>query len=71
MISMEKVGYKIKELRTQQNLTQDNLADKLYVTRQAVSKWEMGQSLPTVDNIIDLMGLFHCDFETILCLKEN
>ncbi len=39
------IGTNIKKLRTSQGLTQDQLAEKLYVTRQTVSNWERGGSL--------------------------
>ena len=39
------IGTNIKKLRTSQGLTQDQLAEKLYVTRQTVSNWERGVSL--------------------------
>ena len=42
-------GLFIKQLRTEKNLTQKELADRLHVTDKAVSKWERGLSLPAVD----------------------
>ncbi len=45
----EKVGGFIKELRTQNGLTQKELADKVHVTDKAVSKWERGLSIPAPD----------------------
>ena len=42
----KKIGNSIKNARIRNNLTQDELADKLYVTRQTVSKWETGLSFP-------------------------
>ncbi|MBP0975242.1 MAG: helix-turn-helix transcriptional regulator, partial [Oscillospiraceae bacterium] len=39
----------IYELRTQQGLSQDALAEKVFVTRQAVSRWETGETVPNTD----------------------
>ena len=41
-----KIGAKVKELRVQKGLTQEELADRVGVSRQAVSKWESAQSFP-------------------------
>lgn len=46
-----KIGAKIRELRTKRNLTQEELAQKLGVTAQAVSRWECGISLPDITMI--------------------
>lgn len=42
---MDKIQDKIRKLRISKNLTQQQLADKLFVTKQTVSKWEKGGSL--------------------------
>ncbi len=49
---------KILKLRTGQNLSQGELADRLEVSRQSVSKWETGQSVPELDKLIRLADLF-------------
>ena len=49
---------KIIKLRKKNSWSQEDLADKLYVTRQAVSKWESGQSLPDVEKIVHMSKLF-------------
>lgn len=49
---------KILELRTARGLSQGELADRLEVSRQSVSKWETGQSVPDLDKIIRLADLF-------------
>lgn len=49
---------KILELRTAQGLSQGDLAERLEVSRQSVSKWETGQSVPDLDKIIRLADLF-------------
>ena len=41
---------KIVELRKQKNLSQEELAEQLGVSRQAVSRWELGQTLPDIPN---------------------
>ena len=43
------IGLFIRQLRTEKNLTQKELADRLHVTDKAVSKWERGLSLPAID----------------------
>lgn len=71
MIDLRSVGRKIQSLRVKHKLTQDELAEKLYVSRQALSKWENGQSAPTIDNILILSRIFNVTFEEILCLNEK
>lgn len=52
------LGEKILSLRTARDMSQDDLAEKLEVSRQSVSKWETGQSTPDLDKIIRLADLF-------------
>ena len=52
-------------------LTQDDLAEKLYVSRQLVSKWENGTGVPSIDVLLDLAKLFHITFEELLCLNDE
>ncbi len=56
---MEKIKNKIKELRISKNLTQQQLADELHVTKQAISKWEKGKSVPDIA-LIELLSSFFC-----------
>lgn len=55
---MEKVKDKIKQLRISKNLTQQQLADKMHVTKQAISKWEKGKSIPDIASIELLSDFF-------------
>lgn len=71
MIDFVRVGEKISRYRRQAGMTQDELADKLYVTRQALSKWELGISIPSTDTLLELCKLFKVSFEEILCLDEK
>jgi transcriptional regulator with XRE-family HTH domain len=71
MLDMLAIGHKIAALRKRESLSQEALAARLYVTRQAVSNWEVAKSAPTIDNILELSSLFGVSFEEILCLGEK
>ena len=48
----------LRQLRVQKGLSQDELAEKLYVTRQAVSRWETGETTPNVETLKLLSRFF-------------
>lgn len=52
------IGLKIQELRKKQGLNQSKLAEKIDVSRQAVSKWELGETVPDTENVLKLCELF-------------
>lgn len=56
----EALGARIRQLRTGQGLSQEKLAEKLDVSRQAVAKWERGTSLPSTANLLALSRIFGC-----------
>ena len=56
----------IFELRTKNGLSQDELAEKLYVTRQAVSRWETGETVPNIETLKCLSKLFDVSINTLL-----
>lgn len=56
----------IFELRTKHGLSQDELAEKLYVTRQAVSRWETGETVPNTETLKLLSKLFDVSINTLL-----
>ena len=51
---MRDIGKNIRDLRKRQNMTQDELAARLFVTRQTVSSWERGKSYPDLDTLLQL-----------------
>lgn len=51
-------GEKLKKLRIDNRLTQDELAEKIFVTRTAISKWENDKGYPSIDNLKQLSNLF-------------
>lgn len=71
MIDIVTIGKKIQSYRKKHNMTQDELADKLFVTRQALSKWETGGSYPSLDVLDQLTKIFNVSFEEILGLNDN
>ena len=60
------IGEQIQELRIQKGMTQERLAEMLEVSRQSVSKWELGQSVPDVEKIIRMSELFGVSTDTLL-----
>ncbi len=56
----------ILELRTRNGLSQDELAEKIYVTRQAVSRWENGETIPNTETLKLLSKFFDVSINTLL-----
>lgn len=65
------IGQKIQEYRVKNELSQEMLAEKLGVSRQSVSKWELGQTLPEVDKIIAMSKLFSVAADELLAICES
>lgn len=68
---MNVVSDSIKKLRKEKNMTQDELAEQLCVTRQAVSNWEMGKTQPDVETLTKLAEIFNVSVERIIYGKEK
>ena len=66
---MVAIGERIKESRKQKSLTQQELAEKLNVTRSAISNWEVGRNYPDLDLIIQISELFGITLDQLL--KED
>jgi len=49
---------KLQQLRKQNNMTQEQLAEQLYVSRTAISKWESGKGYPNIDSLKSISKLF-------------
>ncbi len=60
------IGEKIYNLRTEKNISQEQLAEKLCVSRQSVSKWEVNQALPQIDKVVMLCKLFNISADKLL-----
>ncbi|WP_268912997.1 helix-turn-helix domain-containing protein [Lentilactobacillus sp. SPB1-3] len=62
----------LNKLRIAKNLSQDDIAQKLFVPRDAVNRWESGESTPDLDNLVKLSKLLNCSLdELVLGNKED
>lgn len=62
---------RVKQLREERNISQLNLAVRIGVSQQTISKIEMGTCIPKVDVIIDIAKYFNVSLEYLLCMSEN
>lgn len=60
------LGLKLQEIRKQNKLSQEALAEKLGVSRQAISKWERGESAPDTENLIALSRIYGVSIDELL-----
>lgn len=59
-------GEKLQELRKSRGLTQQELAETLYVSRTAISKWESGRGYPSIDSLKEISGFFSVSIDDLL-----
>jgi len=69
LLDLVQIGKKLTDERLKKQMTQEELAETLYVSHQAVSKWERGISLPSVDNLVFLTDLYRIPLEELLCME--
>ena len=62
---------RLAELRKQKGLSQEELADKLQVSRQAISKWERGEASPDTDNLIELAKIYNISLDELVGLSTE
>ena len=61
-----KFGDNLKRIRKNKKMSQEELAEKVNVSRQSVSKWENGESYPEMNNILELCKIFNCKLNDIV-----
>lgn len=61
------LGEKLLKLRKKKGLSQEEVADKLHVTRQTISKWETDQSMPDFDKVVPICQLYEISTEELFC----
>ena len=62
---------KLKDLRKQKDISQEQLAEKIYVSRQAITKWESGNGLPDIENLIAISSLFNESLDSLLSEEKS
>lgn len=62
----EKIGLFIKHLREKNNLSQNELAEKIPIGRDAVSKWEHGKTIPDIQNLVFLSKFFGVTIDELI-----
>lgn len=68
---MHDIGKNIRILRIQKHMTQDALAEKLFVTRQTVSNYEVGKTRPDIQTLMQIAEILHVDLNEILYGPED
>lgn len=65
-MDQEKIGSFVKELRKEEGLTQEQLAEQFNVSRRTVSRWETGSNLPDLDILIEMADYYDVDLRELL-----
>lgn len=68
---MDYLAQRLQQLRRQKGLSQENLAEQLGVSRQAVGKWESGATVPELEKLLELCRLFDTDLNDLLGLESR
>ena len=68
---MSNVGKNIKKFRSGKGITQEELAEQLHVTRQAVSNWENGKTQPDIETLSNLAAFFEVTVEELIYEKPS
>ena len=61
-----KFGDNLKKIRIYKKLSQEDLAEKLNISRQSISKWETGDAYPSMNNLLELCKIFHCKINDLV-----
>lgn len=67
----QSIGERLLALRNKNNLTQEELAERLMVSRQSVSKWELSKTLPDVDKLIQLSEMYQVSMDYLIIGRQS
>ena len=62
---------RLKSLRIESGLSQQDIADKLNISRSAIGKYETGAAYPDIEKLIMLAGLYNCSVDYLLGISDN
>mgnify|MGYP001003856169 CR=1 FL=1 len=65
------IGDKLKEARLKKNMTQEEVAEKIFVSRQSISNWENNKTYPDIGNVIALSDLYGISLDELLKGSDN
>ena len=65
------LGKKIMTMRNEKNLSQEQLAEKLNITRQTISNWENGKFYPDIDSLVNLSKFFNVSLDVLLSYDDK
>lgn len=71
MLDLIKIGHTLKAYRLKHELSQEALALKLFVSHQAISRWETGKSIPSLDTLVALSELYQASLDELLCFNTT
>lgn len=63
---MNKFAEQLKDFRRQKGLSQDDLANQLHLSRQAISRWENGETAPDLDTLVKLVSIFEVTLDELV-----
>ena len=64
------IGNKISQLRKLSGMTQEQLAEKLHVSRQTISKWEAGTTMPDLESVVTISRMFQVPLDYLMLEEE-
>lgn len=66
-----KIGDQLKKARMDKNMTQEEVAEKIFVSRQSISNWENNKTYPDIGNVIALSDLYQISLDELLKGSDN
>lgn len=70
-INMQATGQRIREIRKARNFTLEELSEFLGISPQAISKWQRGDALPSIDNLMVLCDIFQTHVEDLIVRGDD